>query len=85
MEEVSYPDKPLSYLNTADVIALQGVKSIHHFVGGLASSDNLKFVRLGDGSLHEQQKEIEDAMKSNSGFAAILVGSGTYFIVVVRT
>ncbi|XP_003743189.1 uncharacterized protein LOC100905481 [Galendromus occidentalis] len=78
LEEVSYPKKPLTYLRNVDAIALQGVKSIHRFVGGLTSSDNLKFVRLSDGDVDEQQEEIEKAMKANPGFAAVLVGSGSH-------
>lgn len=79
LEEVSYPERQLSYLQSVDAIALQGVKSIHHFVGALTSTDNLKFVELSEGPLDEkQEKEIKSAMESNSGFAAILVGSGNF-------
>lgn len=78
LEEVAYSEKPLTYLQTVDAVALQGVKSIHRFVGNLISSENLKFVRLADEELHEQQEKMKNAMETNPGFVAILVGSGSH-------
>lgn len=77
LEEVSYPKKPLPYLQSVDAIALQDVQSILDFVGGLNSSDNLKVVRLSDGPLDKEEKKIKNTILSNPGFAAILVGSGS--------